>query len=102
MKKVIFVVCGLFAAATASADGFRHEGWRGGYEHRGGGDWVGPIILGGVIGYELSRPRPAPTVVYGPPPVVYTPAPAPVPYGYHYEQILDANCNCYRMVLAPN
>jgi hypothetical protein len=33
-------------------------------------------------------------VIYNPP-VGYPPAPV----GYHYEQILDANCNCYRWVL---
>jgi hypothetical protein len=32
-------------------------------------------------------------VVYQPPVL------PPAPYGYHYEQILDANCNCYRWVL---
>ena len=32
--------------------------------------------------------------------VIYVPPGyPPAPYGYHYEQLLDANCNCYRWVL---
>ena len=102
MKKYALVFLLLFAA-TAQAQGIRHE-WRHGGYYRGGNDWLAPALIGGVIGYELSRPAPPP-VVYSPPvimqpPVVYNPAPAP--YGYHYINILDANCNCYRLVLTPN
>jgi len=71
-----------------------HHGYRNPY------GWVAPIVIGGAVGYALSRPQ---TVVVQQPPVVYYPNPQPtVPYGYHYENILDANCNCYRMVLVQN
>lgn len=74
------------------------------YHHRHGpgpGYWMAPLIIGGVAGYAISRAQtpPAPAV----PPVVYVPQGLPpAPVGYHYEQILDANCNCYRWIIAPN
>ena len=66
--------------------------------------WIAPAIIGGVIGYELSRPHYTPASVYvAPQPVYVQPLAQPsVPNGYHQEQILDANCNCYRLVLVPN
>jgi hypothetical protein len=87
-----------------------HEGFRRYHGHGGGMGWVAPALIGGVIGYELSRPHPVyvePAPVYvTPPPVVYTPPPVTVVKpgysGYHQETILDANCNCYRTVLVPN
>ena len=33
---------------------------------------------------------------------VYYQQPNPAPSGYHQENILDANCNCYKTVLVPN
>ena len=33
------------------------------------GNWVGPALIGGVLGYALAQPR----VVYAQPPVVYAP-----------------------------
>ena len=111
MKKLLCVVL-LALSGLAQADGpggFRHYE-RGYYEphYRTGGDWVAPALIGGIIGYELNRPRyePAPVIVQRPvivqqPPVVYSAGPVP-PLGYHYENLLDANCNCYRTVLVQN
>jgi hypothetical protein len=104
MKKllVIFTLCaGLSTCMIAHADGWHHGG--GHYVYRPGYGWIVPSVIGGVIGYELARPRP-PEVVYvptpvGPPPVVPV---YPQPAGYHWEAILDASCNCYRTVLLPN
>jgi len=94
MKKII--LCLLLVAGTAHADGY-HHGYRGGY----GYGWMAPLVIGGAVGYAISQPR---TVVVQPQPqVVYVPQPqVTTPYGYHYENILDANCNCYRTVLIPN
>ena len=60
-------------------------------------DWVAPLVIGGVVTYAITRP-PQTVVIQNPPNM----QPQPVPYGYHYEQILDANCNCYRLVLVQN
>ena len=71
-------------ATNAHADGHYHGHYRN--------NWVAPAIIGGVIGYSLSRPyyNPAPPVYYTPPPppVYYTqpyPAPQPVCTRYVYQ-----------------
>jgi hypothetical protein len=59
MKKILTALALLVTAGTASAQWHHHYGYRphyyGGYY---GSGWVAPAIIGGVIGYELSRPRP--------------------------------------------
>ena len=84
-----------------------HEGFRG---YRGGCygcNWVAPALIGGVIGYELSRPHyyePSPVIVQQPP-VIYT---QPQPYvqappaGYHWQQMIDPQTNTTKIVLVPN
>ena len=93
MKYLIALVLSA-VALTASA---QHRPYPHHRHHLGGHGWgwVVPAVIGGAVVYGMTRPNPAP-----PPPVVYVPQgyPAP-PVGYHYEQILDANCNCYRWVL---
>jgi len=114
MKKLLCVVL-LALSGFAQADGpggFRHREWQHEPHYRTGGDWVGPALIGGIIGYELSRPRyyePPPVVVQRPvivqqPTIVYPPVSAPPypPAGFHYEQMLDGYCNCYRTVLVQN
>jgi hypothetical protein len=71
MKKVLLALA-LLASAPAFAQHYHHH-YYGGY--RGG--WVGPAIVGGFIGYELSQPRTVvvqqqPVIVQNPP-VVYQP-----------------------------
>ena len=109
MKKLILLV--LIALLTSTSVQAR-GGWRG-----GGDGWLFPLFLGGIIGYEASRP----TVVYdNSPDVVYVPAqpqtvilqqsaPAPViqqttvvPNGtpvYEERQIYFDDCHCYKKVL---
>ena len=69
-----------------------------------GGNWLVPAIIGGFLGYGLSRsqqpqtviiqePAPRPSVVYQLP---------PAPDGYHYVQLYDQACGCYRQVLMQN
>ena len=104
MKKLLCVVL-LVVSGFAQADGFRHDRWHHHREQprfRGNGNWIAPVLIGGIIGYEISRQQQpvivqAPVVIY--PPVSSPPYP---PYGYHYEQMLDAYCNCYRIVLVQN
>ena len=62
--------------------------------------WVAPLVIGGAVTYAITRP-PQTVVIQNPPNVYYQPQPVP-PVGYHYENILDANCNCYRLVLVQN
>ena len=87
-----YAIAILLSVLTFSASAqHRHHG----SHHHGYGSWgwVAPAIIGGAIVYGATRPA-------VPPPVVYQAQPLPpAPYGYHYEQILDANCNCYRWVL---
>ena len=71
MKKVLLALA-LLASAPAFAQHHHHH-YHGGY--RGG--WVGPAIVGGLIGYELSRPHTVVVqqqpVIVQQPPVVYQP-----------------------------
>ena len=113
VKKMLLVlsVGTLLMPAVVNADPLREYHPQPQHYYHGGGSswgWVGPAMIGGVIGYELAQPR---TVVVQQPPVVYTQPPVVVqqpqviynpPVGYHYESILDAHCNCYRTVLVQN
>jgi hypothetical protein len=59
MKNILLSLIFLAVATNAMADGHHHGGYRGGY-------WVAPAIIGGIVGYELGRPR----YVYEAPPVI--------------------------------
>ena len=91
MKKLLLI--GLLSVATLANAQHHHHG----YHHGGYNNWVAPLIVGGVVTYALTRPQP---VIVQQPTVVQTYPQAP--YGFHYENILDANCNCYRLVLVQN
>ena len=90
--KTILLASLILASSVSQANPNHHHGY-----HRHSG-WLAPIVIGSVVGYALSRPQP---VIVQQPQQVYPNIPS-VPYGYHYEQVLDANCNCYRIVLIPN
>lgn len=107
MKKVLLALSLLALIGTASAhEGFRY---RSGCCYRGPGmGWVAPAIIGGVVGYELSRPstvyvEPAP--VYIPPPVVYTqsqPVVQAPPPGMHWQEMIDPQSGIRKIVAVPN
>ena len=67
--KTLLAISILTVSASASAQHYHHGHW-----HRnGGGNWVAPAIVGGVIGYALTRNYYEPVYNYGyvpPPPVV--------------------------------
>lgn len=90
MKKLIITsLIGLTAlGAQAGGHGHHHQHYRG-----SNWDWVAPALISGAVVYAVTRPPVAQQ------PIVVQPQ---APYGYHYENILDANCNCYRTVLVPN
>lgn len=108
MKKLILSLTLLGTLASADACCYRGE-----YRHDHGyigNNWIAPAVVGGVLGYELARPREViieQQPVYVRPPVVvdqmpFTPnAPFP-PVGYHYVTIQDPTCNCYKLALMPN
>jgi len=106
MKKLLLTI-GLSLGLVVTASAQAHE-WHGGYHgyYHGGcygcGNWVAPAIIGGVIGYELSRPNTVvveqPSVVYTQPQVVVQPPPA----GYHWQEMIDPQTNTKKIVLVPN
>ena len=98
MKNLLLILLISFTG-VAQAQHHHGHGYGHSYGQRHGGygySWVAPAIIGGIVTYELTRPAP---VVIQQQPVVIQPQ---APYGYHYENILDANCNCYRLVLVQN
>ena len=97
MKKIVLsIIAGLMMTATASQANPNHHFGPRHHGHHGGYGWVAPLVIGSAVGYVIAaRPQPQPQ------PVIIQQYPNP-PVGYRYEQILDANCNCYRLVLVPN
>ena len=109
MKKLLVVLC-LLGMTSSSAFAWNH-GYRGGYYYNNGyynnNYWVAPALAGVAVGALAARSY------YAPPPVTYIQQPVyvqqpmyvqqtnPVPIGYTQQQILDANCNCWRTVLVP-
>jgi hypothetical protein len=95
MKYLIATILSVLALTANAQHRYGPNHYHG---HRHGGHnwgWVAPALIGGAIVYGVTRPAPLPQ-----PQVVYVPQSLPpAPYGYRYEQILDANCNCYRWVL---
>jgi len=100
MKKSLLALSLLAIIGSAVAhEGFRHYGYRGGCYGCG---WVAPALIGGVIGYELSRPN---TVYVEPQPVIVQPPVSVVqqpPVGYHWQEMIDPATNTKKIVLVPN
>lgn len=76
---------------TAGAHGGRHHHHQHHHHHHDRTWWVAPAVIAGVVTYAITRPQVEP-----PPQVIQVP---PAPPGWRYETILDARCNCYRVVL---
>ena len=104
MKKLLLAFSLLSLIGSASAHGpYRMGGWHGGYYGGGcGGCWIAPAVIGGLVGYELTRPT---TVVVEQPSVVYTQPQTVVqvpPVGYHWQEMLDPQTGIKRVVAVPN
>jgi hypothetical protein len=63
MKKL--VIASIIGLTAFSAQAHGHGYWR--HDGHGGWGWVAPVVVGGVIGYEIARP---PVVVQQPPVVI--------------------------------
>jgi hypothetical protein len=88
MKKLVAILLLSLSATTAMAYG------HGGYYRSG---WVGPAIVGGVIGYGLARPYYYPPV-YVQPPVVYTQPPVYYQQPPVYYQQPTQPQSCQRVI----
>lgn len=100
MKKLLAILL-ITISFTAMAQHHGHYGYHNNYYRGGyGWGWVAPAVIGGAVVYGMTRP---PIVQQPPVVVIQQPNQMIVPYaapqGFHWEQILDANCNCYRTVL---
>ena len=107
MKKLLLALSLLAIAGSAGAQWHHHGGYYRGGCYGCGGGWVAPAIIGGVIGYELSRPNTVyveqPPVVVQQPSVVYTQPTVQVPpVGYHWQEMIDPQTNTKKIVLVPN
>lgn len=92
--KLIMIASMIMVSGVSQANP-RGHGHHHAHGHARGADWIVPLVIGGAVVHVLTQPRP---VIVQQPQVQYPVA----PFGYHYEQILDANCNCYRLVLVQN
>lgn len=115
MKTVQSISAVLSAVMIFSVSAYAdHDRYRGGYygpRHGGyhNGDWVIPLVVGGVLGYALSEPRRdtvtyvqpvQPQVIYQTP--VYPSQPIYQSQPVYQEQwIYFSDCDCQRKVLVP-
>lgn len=104
----------LLVSGTPTLEAHDRDYYRPAYHHSGGG-WVVPLIMGGMIGYAVSRPNVVYTTTYQP--TVYTttsrpyiiesernyvsPYPISMPAGNVYEEriVYFDDCQCERKVL---
>ena len=82
----------MLAALSAHADG-----WHRGYGGRGFG--LFPLIVGGVIGYEIGKPREETVIIQQQQPVQQ----GVVIDGIVYVEVIQyfQDCRCYKKVLVP-
>lgn len=96
-----FMIANLILISGVSQAQTRYWNHHGYYQNRS--EWVAPFVIGSALTYAITRPpiiiMPNNPDIYVGHSDIYHPS---VPYGYHYENILDANCNCYRLVLVQN
>lgn len=100
MKKVLIGLV-MLVALSAHADGWhRHYGGHG-------GNFLLPMIIGGVIGYEINKHNEDRREEYRREEPRYQQPPVPqrgvLIDGVVYVEVLqyDQGCNCYRKVLVP-
>ena len=105
MKKYLLIALLSITSVVNAQHGYHRHG-------HGGGNWLAPTLIGGILGYAIAKNSQPPQAVYMQPPYVtdsvtsappvmlgYT-QPVPPP-GYKIVYILDYSCNCYRQAFAP-
>ncbi len=110
MKKVVLLALvfmtlasGAFAQRYEPREVFEHRPHPDAHWHSQAG-WLVPALIGGALVYGAVNSQPNPQVVLQQPryyPIVPG-QPQQPPVGYHWEQIVDASCNCQRVVLVRN
>ena len=97
MKKVLAIAILALATVPVMAqhrNNHGHQGHHGHHNHRaaGNGNWVAPLILGGVVGYAITRNN-EPVLVQ--PPMVYsTPYCGPWTETLHYDGTIVRQRTC--------
>ena len=86
MKKLIALILITLSATAMAQHHHRHGGW--GYN-----GWIAPVIVSGVIGYEIARRQSPPVIVQQP--VVVQPAP-------YYGQIPVQSCTVWTEIQMPD
>jgi hypothetical protein len=73
MKKILLALSMLAVFGTANAQWHHHHGgyYRGG-GYYSGGNWVAPLIIGGIAGAVIARET-APVIIQQPPVIVQSP-----------------------------
>jgi len=103
MKKLLLALSMLAIVGSASAQWHHHGGYYRGGGYYSGGNWVAPLVIGGVIGYEINRAN-QPVIVQQPPVIVQQPQPyvQTPPLGYHWEEMVDPQTGVRKIVAVPN
>ena len=84
MKRIIALIL-LTVSVSAMAQYPHHNHRHGGWGYNG---WIAPVIVSGVIGYEIARHQSPPVIVQQP--VVVQPVPVTPYYGQSQTQTCTA------------
>lgn len=87
MSAVLVLALGFSGAQARGGDDRHHNRHSHHSHHASSAQWIVPLVIGGVVGYTLSRPQ---TISVA----TYTPAPR-----YAEEWVYFGDCDCKRRVL---
>jgi hypothetical protein len=95
MKKILLAFSLFAVVSTANAQWHHHGHYRGGYY--GGGNWMAPLIIGGIAGAVIARE--SQPVIVQQPPVYVQPQPVYVqrqPVCTEWKEIQNSDGQIYR------
>jgi len=100
MKKLFAGI--LIALVSISAMAQHHHGYRPSHRHHGHYNWVAPLIIGGVVGYAITRPPVVeqPVIVAPPPQPQYTGEVVYINGRYYRRDVVMIN-GVWQEVLVP-